>query len=165
MIAARQLIFAFVVLLGQPSRAIAQSAPVDTLATPRRVVIPECSPAMDMYRSEISDLSYHAGWGMFIGGMAGVVFGFIERRGPLRGVTILADGFAGGAVGLVVGSGVYLVRRLRGHTPPLRARCGQLPPNEQLKLPAAPSSISRSPSPIPMTPPPMSASCSYEEGK
>src|SRR5918999_800572 len=101
MIGARCLILGLVVGLGLPSRAIAQSESVDTLVTPRRVVMPECSPALDMYRSEMADASRHAGWGMFIGAMGGVVFGIVEARGPLGGLTIIADGAIGGATGLV----------------------------------------------------------------
>lgn len=126
MIHPRHLILGAGLLLGHASDVVGQSAPADTVKTPAPAVMLECSPALDVYRSEMLDLSHHAGWGMFLGSVVGVAFGIVDARGAWRGVQIIWNAFVGASVGLVVGSSVYVVRRLRGHSPPLRTRCGRV---------------------------------------
>ena len=108
-----------------------------------------CAPALDVYRSQVRSLSHHAGWGMFVGGVLGTAYGLAHAKGPLRGAIIIWDGLIGGTSGMVVGSGVYSVRRLRGYSPPLQTSCG-VPPNEASNLSALvePAGSLRSPAAI-----------------
>jgi hypothetical protein len=85
----------------------------------------ECNAGLDLTRSELSDLSRHAGWGMFTGAVAGIAYGLSTRRGRDRSLVVTWNALVGAASGMTVGAGVYGARRLGGYKPPVRATCGR----------------------------------------
>ena len=115
---------------------IGAQAPVrDTSWREPSARLTHCSPELELYRGQIRSLSQHTGWGMFLGGVAGTVYGIAQARGPMRGLVIIWDGFIGSTSGMVVGSAAYAARRFGGYSPLPSAGCG-VPPNEALKLSA-----------------------------
>lgn len=72
--------------------------------------------APNLAEDQLRRLSRYAGWGMGIGGGAGLVYGLTVDRASsalLLGMPALFDALAGGAIGMAGGSVVYLVRLAR----------------------------------------------------
>lgn len=119
-------------LLSVASPALAQRAPRDSVpqqdtltsspSVPRRAW-PECQPGIDIVRSELLALDRHAGPGVLLGIVAGLVYGAATTSGPARGAVMMYSGFVGASAGFALGSAVYLFRRATGYQPPIRPRC------------------------------------------